>query len=123
MNLRGHPGATRMIQADLAQGVFTRVNEQISIYQDSGHAVRATVQLTNTCNHIRRADAPGCALPIDHPGGYHANALGQIWKIHPAATMNTDTWDRARELAAGCHCGDPELHFTLAQDLIRREGA
>lgn len=79
--LRGHPGATHMVQADLVPGIFTRVTAQISVYQDSGYPVRAVVQLTNTCNDVRRADAPGCALPIDHPGDWHANDLGEAWKV------------------------------------------
>lgn len=83
-SLRGHPGATRMVQADLVNGIFTRVTPVISIYQDSGQAVRAVVQLTNTCNDVRRADAPACCLPIDHPGEYHANDLGEAWKVDPA---------------------------------------
>lgn len=80
---RGHPGATRRLQVDLRQGIFTRVDDHLSIYQDSGHAVRAVVQLANRCGHLRRPDAPGCVLTIDHPGEYHANDLGQAWKVVP----------------------------------------
>jgi hypothetical protein len=83
MTFRGHPGATHIVQADLPAGVFTRVTAQISIYQDSGYPVRAVVQLTNTCNHLRRPDAPACVLEIDHPGSWHANNLGEAWKVDP----------------------------------------
>jgi hypothetical protein len=79
--LKGHPGTTRIIQADLPAGVFTRVTAEISIYQDSGYPVRAVVQLTNSCNYMRRADHPGCCLPIDHPGDFHANVLGEAWAV------------------------------------------
>jgi hypothetical protein len=81
VSLRGHPGATRMIQADLVPGLFTRVTAQISVYQDSGHAVRAVVQLTNICNDLRRADSPGWSMGSAHPGDWHANNLGEAWKV------------------------------------------
>jgi hypothetical protein len=79
--LRGHPGTTHMVGVVLTDGVFTTVTPRIAIYQDSGKFLRVTLQLTNTCNDVRRADAPGCVLPIDHPGGWHANDLGEAWKV------------------------------------------
>ena len=80
-SLRGHPGATHMVGVVLTDGVFTTVTPGIAIYQDSGNFLRVTVQLTNTCRHIRRPDAPACVLEIDHPGDWHANDLGEVWKV------------------------------------------
>lgn len=80
---RGHPGKFRTVHVVLPAGIFTHVTDHLSIYQDSGYPLRAVVQVANPCNDIRRWNAPGCVLDIDHPGEFHANNLGEAWKVDP----------------------------------------